>query len=57
MITILKYLDPPIVVLVEQFYTVLNKLNEKVRIFSHPLNFSYFYLIYIYTPGISSPEM
>ena len=57
MITILKYLDPPIVVLVEQFYTVLNKLNEKVRIFSHPLNFSYLYLIYVYTHGISSPEM
>ena len=55
MITILKYLEPPIVV--EQFYIVLNKLNENIRIFSYPLNFSHFYLIYFYTHGISSPEM
>ena len=33
---------------------MLNKLNEKIRIFSHPLNFSQFYLIYFYTHGISS---
>ena len=55
MITILKYLEPPIVV--AQFYIVFNKLNEKIRIFSHPLNFSHFYLIYFYTHGISSTEM
>ena len=37
MITILKYLEPPTVV--QQFKIVLNKLNEKIRILSHPLIF------------------
>ena len=55
MITIFKYPEPPIVV--EQFEIVLKKLNEKIRIFSHPFNFSRFYLIYFYTHGISSPKM
>ena len=55
MITILKYLEPPIVA--EQFSIVLNKLNEKIRIFSHPFNVSHFYLIYFNTHGISSSEM
>ena len=55
MITILKYIEPPIVV--EQFSIVLNKLNEKIRVFSHPFNFSHFYLIYFNTHGISSSEM
>ena len=54
MITIFKYLEPPIVV--EQFEIVLNKLNEKIIIFSHPFNFSRFYRIYFYTHGISSPK-
>ena len=36
---------------------MLNKLNEKIRIFSHPLNFSHFHLIYFYTRRISIPEM
>ena len=44
MTTILKYLEPPIVA--EQFQIVLNKLNEKIRIFSNSINFSHFYLIY-----------
>ena len=44
MTTILKYLEPPIVA--EQFQIVLNKLNEKIRIFSNPINFSHFYVIY-----------
>ena len=43
MITILKDFEPPIVA--EQFY-----------IFSHPLNFFHFYLIYFYTHGISSSK-
>ena len=39
MITILKHLEPPIIV--EQFQIVLNKQNEifETRIFSRPLNF------------------
>ena len=55
-ITILKYLEPPIVV--EQFEIVLNKQNEifEIRIFSHPLNFFHFYLIHFYTHGVSSME-
>ena len=52
---ILKYLEPPIVG--EQFQIVLNKLNEKIRIFQDPLNFFQFYLIYFSTHGISFSEM
>ena len=40
MITIFKYLEPPPVV--EQFEIVLNKLNEKIRIFSHLSTFLVF---------------
>ena len=56
MITILKYLELPMIV--EQFQIVLNKQNEifKIRIFSHLLNFFHSYLIYFYTHGISPPE-
>ena len=54
MITISKCLEPPTVV---NNFRLLNKLNEKIRIFSHPLNFFHFYLIYFYTHRISSPEM
>ena len=37
---------------------VLNKQNEifEIRIYSHPLNFFYPYLIYFHAHGISSPE-
>ena len=47
--------EPPIVG--EQFQIVLNKLNEKIRIFQDPLNFFQFYLIYFSTHGISFSEM
>ena len=50
MITILKYLQPPIVA--EQFKILLNEIF-KIRIFSHPLNFFHFYLIYFYIHEIS----
>ena len=53
MITILKYLQQPIVA--EQFKILLNEIF-KIRIFSHPLNFFHFYLIYFYSHGISSPK-
>ena len=47
MITIFKYLEPPIVV--EQFEIVLNKLNEKIRIFTSFQLFSFLSNLFLYS--------
>ena len=51
----LKYFESAIVV--EKFQIVLHKQNEifEIRIFTHSLNFSHFYLIHFYSHGITSP--
>ena len=53
MITTLKYLKPLIVA--KQFQILLNEIF-KIRIFSNPLNFFHFYVIYFYTQGTSSSK-